>query len=107
MTVESIDVPALDRDTEVVVLRCTQEALANVRKHSQARVATVTVAGGADAVALRITDDGTGFDPSLPSTGFGLGGMRDRLALVGGTLEVETSPAGTALTATLPVEVSA
>ena len=97
------ELPPLDRDTEVVLLRCAQEGLANVRKHAQAATCTLDAWAGDGSVALRLADDGTGFDPDAPSDGFGLGGLRDRLALVGGTLDVSSSPAGTVLTATLPV----
>ncbi|CAN5251717.1 sensor histidine kinase [soil metagenome] len=99
------ELPPLERDTEVVLLRCAQEGLANVRKHAQASTVSVTAWSNAGAVGLRIADDGDGFDPESPTGGFGLTGMRDRLALVGGSLDVSTSPAGTVLTATLPLEV--
>ncbi len=92
----------LPRDAEVVLLRCAQEGLANVRKHSQASAARVelTVAGG--SARLRVSDDGRGF-PADAHPGFGLAGLRDRLALAGGTLEVDGTPAATAITATLPI----
>ena len=102
----SADLPLLDRDTEVVLLRCAQEGLANVRKHARASTASLAAWSNAGAVGLRIADDGDGFDPEAPSNGFGLSGMRERLALVGGSLDVSTSPAGTVLTATLPLVVS-
>ena len=101
------DLPGVDRDTEVVLLRCAQEALSNVRKHANASRVSVDAWTGGGSVGLRIADDGTGFDPSSAADGFGLAGMRDRLALVGGTLEVTSSPAGTLLTATLPIGVLA
>lgn len=97
----------LDRDAEVVLLRCAQESLANVRKHSGARSATVQLSGREGAVRLVVTDDGHGFDPTARSDGFGLGGMRDRLALVGGALDVSSSESGTTLIATLPRAVPA
>ena len=51
-----------------------------------------------------MTDDGAGFDPSSGSNGFGLAGLRDRLALVGGGLSVLSAhDGGTTLTATLPL----
>ena len=92
-------VPELDRDTEVVLLRCAQEALANVRKHSGARAAAITLTMTGGRPTMTVQDDGVGFDPSLPSTGFGLAGMRDRLALVGGSIAVAGHP-GTTLTVT-------
>jgi signal transduction histidine kinase len=108
VTVEADDAAALDRDGEVVLLRCAQEALANVRKHSTARAAAMTLTARDGQVDLSITDDGSGFDPAAPSSGFGLSGLRERLALVRGTLAVTASPGGgTTLVATLPRETSA
>ena len=103
VTLETDVTAALDRDTEVVLLRCVQESLSNVRKH--ARAATIAVSLTAEpggSVTLVVRDDGTGFDPEASTDGFGLAGMRDRLALVGGTLSLSSSPAGTELIATLP-----
>lgn len=97
-----VDLAAVERDSEVVLLRCAQEGLANVRKHANASSVQLDAWSNAGAVGLRIADDGDGFDPETASDGFGLSGMRDRLSLVGGTLDVSSSPAGTVLTATLP-----
>ncbi|MEX1078135.1 MAG: sensor histidine kinase [Homoserinimonas sp.] len=91
------DVGALDRSAEVVVLRCTQEALSNVRKHAGATATTIRLGDG----ALTITDNGQGFDPEASTTGYGLSGMRDRLALVGGSLAVASGASGTTLTVSL------
>jgi signal transduction histidine kinase len=105
VTVSAADTRALDRDDEVVLLRCAQEALANVRKHSTAKNASVAleVAEDGGTVNLRITDNGSGFDPANSSSGFGLTGLRERLALVRGTLAVTASPGGgTTLVASLP-----
>jgi signal transduction histidine kinase len=81
---------ALDRALEVVLLRCAQEGLANVRKHSRAGAATIGVARSSAAVTLTVTDNGRGLGLYRPSTeqGFGLAGMRDRVHLVGGRLDV-------------------
>lgn len=100
------DPGAIDREDEVVVLRCAQEGLANVRKHSGATVATITLSAVSGDVRLIVRDDGHGFDTDLPSTGFGLSGMRERLSLVGGSLDVVSGPAGTTLTAALPRNAS-
>jgi len=95
---------ALDRDGEVVLLRCAQEALANVRKHSSARSATLVLTPRGDEVELDITDDGVGFDPQARPPGFGLDGMRERLGLVHGSLAVRSSTGnGTTLVVTLPI----
>jgi signal transduction histidine kinase len=103
VTVVADDTAALDRDREVVLLRCAQEALANVRKHSSAAAAALTLAVQNDEIVLSIADDGSGFDPSAESSGFGLTGLRKRLGLVRGSLAVTASPGGgTTLVATLP-----
>ncbi|CAN5481071.1 sensor histidine kinase [soil metagenome] len=101
--VEAENVPALDRDTEVVLLRVAQEGLANVRKHAGAESAVVQLRIEGGAARLDVRDDGGGFDPLEASNGYGLTGMRERLALVGGDLEVSSGSDGTTLTATLPV----
>jgi signal transduction histidine kinase len=102
VTVDADDAD-LDRDSEVVLLRCAQEALANVRKHSTATAAALTLTAADGHVELGVTDDGAGFDPAAPSTGFGIAGLRERLAPVRGTLAITASPGGgTTLVASLP-----
>jgi signal transduction histidine kinase len=98
---------ALSRATEVVLLRCTQEGLANVRKHSGTASAALSLSVSPHGTVLTIEDSGTGFDAASIGQGFGLLGMRDRLALVQGQLEIESSPAGTRLVVSLPPSVGA
>lgn len=97
----------LPRDLEVVLLRCVQEGLANVRKHADARAASVTVAQSDTGVSLRVTDDGRGLGGFQPGDerGFGLSGMRDRVGLVGGTLTIADAAGGpgTELTVDIPL----
>ncbi|WP_194396176.1 sensor histidine kinase [Microbacterium atlanticum] len=95
---------ALDRDRQVVLLRCVQEGLSNVARHAQATIVSVTVTGGDGVATLEIVDDGRGFDPSESRAGFGIDGMGDRVALAGGTLEVDSAPgAGTTVRVRLPL----
>lgn len=97
------DVP---RDIQVVLLRCAQEGLANVRKHAAASAASVVLEIDRDA-ALTVRDDGRGLQSATidDGRGFGLSGMRDRVALVGGALGVtDAAPSGTALTVRIPLE---
>lgn len=96
----------LERDAEVALLRCAQEGLANVRKHAGASTVSVTLTEDDGVAVLQVVDDGRGLDPSAVPDGFGLSGLRARLALAGGTLEV-ASDGGTTVTARLPREVSA
>jgi len=88
---------ALDRALEVVLLRCAQEGLANVRKHSLAGAAGITIVSGTEEIMLTVTDHGRGLGGYRPEleNGFGLSGMRDRVALVGGRLLVANGPGGT------------
>jgi two-component system, NarL family, sensor histidine kinase UhpB len=72
----------------VEVARVVQEALANVRRHSDARHAVVTLSMVDDEVLVEIEDDGRGFGPET-SYGMGLTGMRERVLVLGGELEVE------------------
>ena len=92
------------RDVQVVLLRCAQEGLANVRKHAAADTARLTLQVGSDAV-LRVSDDGQGGAEIDAGNGFGLAGMRDRVALVGGILDVrDAEPTGTVLTVRIPLK---
>jgi len=89
--------------TEVVLLRVCQEALANVRKHAGAQSAAVRLDYDPDAIRLEISDDGAGFDPAQVNGGYGLRGMRARVAEAGGTLTVRSAPgAGTHVSAMVP-----
>lgn len=95
-------------DAEQGLLRVTQEALANVERHSGAGRVTVTLTGLDDEVALDVVDDGCGFDLAAapepgPTGGHGLTTMRHRVTALDGVLAIETAPGeGTALSARLP-----
>jgi signal transduction histidine kinase len=96
-----------DQRTRIALLRCTQESLANVRKHARASTVGVVLAREADRVELEITDDGNGFVVE-ESTGFGLDGMRKRLAELGGRLTVTSSTGdGTRVLALIPLASAA
>lgn len=94
----------LPRESQLVLLRCLQESLANVRKHAAATRVDVRVSAGTDGAAqLAVADDGRGFDPGSRRDGFGLDGMAERVALAGGDLEVSSRPGGgTTLIVRLP-----
>jgi signal transduction histidine kinase len=93
----------LPMGTEVVLLRVGQEALANVRKHAAAHQVAVRLSYADDVVRLTVADDGAGFDPELITGGYGLRGMRDRVAQVGGTIHVTSAPGtGTQVCAEVP-----
>ncbi|HEU4927612.1 MAG TPA: PAS domain-containing protein [Vicinamibacterales bacterium] len=85
----------LPSETETTLYRIAQEALTNVARHSRATTVDVILERRGDQVVLIVEDNGVGFDPGRPSTrrpGFGLLGMRERAALVGATLQIESQP---------------
>jgi signal transduction histidine kinase len=92
----------LSTQAQVVLLRAAQEALANVRRHSGARSATILLARVGSAVRLVVRDDGGGFDPAAPVNGFGLRGMRARAQQIGGAVHVDSGPGGTVLRVEVP-----
>jgi signal transduction histidine kinase len=89
-------------EVETAVYRIIQEALTNVVKHAGATRVAVEAREDDGVLRLTVTDDGRGFDTGAPGAGFGLAGMRERVLLLGGALDVESGPAGTRLEATLP-----
>ncbi|MCY9785345.1 sensor histidine kinase [Nocardiopsis sp. EMB25] len=100
---------ALPPGYEVALLRAAQASLANVAAHARARTAVVTLGYLEGEVTLDVFDDGVGFAPDSTSsrgdgTGFGLVGLRERIALLGGRLDVESAPGqGTAVAVRLPL----
>jgi signal transduction histidine kinase len=99
---------SLTASQRIALLRVLQEALSNIRQHSGSRAVAVTLRED-DGVCMEIHDDGHGFDPAtvVPAedgqSGIGLAGMRERLRLLGGGLELESAPGGpTIVRATLP-----
>jgi len=88
-------------ELETGIYRIVQEALTNAGKHGQAAHARVEVVERDGRVDVSVSDDGVGFDPEAATTGFGLAGMRERVALLDGTLELRSSPGqGAAVLAT-------
>lgn len=96
------DSAALPTVLEVVLLRMVQESLTNVRKHARARNVTVSLQVNESRALLRVGDDGRGFDTTDPVSGYGLRGMRNRAAQVGGTLSVHSGPDGTQVELEVP-----
>ncbi|WP_234826835.1 GAF domain-containing protein [Rhodopseudomonas palustris] len=92
---------------ETTLYRVLQEALTNVVRHAAARHVGVVLRLHDDQVTMIVEDDGRGFStagPGKPANRLGLLGIRERLSLVGGTLELETAPGkGTALYARIPL----
>ena len=100
-----------DRPTpvlETAVYRLVQEALNNVSKHSMARRADLSVRATRGTIQIEVADDGVGFETNLVREGFGLVGMRERAALLGGTLYVTSNRgSGTRVRAEIPLTTRA
>lgn len=108
------EIRPLHPQVEVTLLRSSQEALANIRKHAQATTACVTLSYLDDTIILDVEDNGVGLaqkaeaPDGLTSSGFGLVAMRERVAQLGGELFVESEPGeGTTLSISLPLEAGA
>jgi signal transduction histidine kinase len=101
----AITADRLPAEVETALYRIVQESLTNVVKHAKARNVSVLLARTDGAVKAVIEDDGGGFDPGeRTGEGFGLIGMSERLALLGGRLEIESSEeAGTTIAAEVPL----
>ena len=97
------ELPAAVRTT---VYRLVQEAVTNAVRHASATSLVITARAAADRVHLEVRDDGRGAAPGFRE-GHGLTGMRERVALLGGTLQLETAAPGFGITVTLPLATPA
>jgi signal transduction histidine kinase len=102
--------PATPPDTAVCLYRIVQEGLRNAIKHGGAQHAAVELSGTAEAILLRIVDEGIGFDPRLVQGkgGLGLISMRERVLYLGGEIAIDSQPSGgTRLTIRVPLRETA
>jgi two-component system, NarL family, sensor histidine kinase DevS len=110
-TIDIADVPPLTDEQKLTLFHVAQEALANIRKHSQAQQVVLRVTRArSDVLRLEVRDDGVGFDAAAHQgrEHMGLRNMRARAEQLGGDIEVESAPgAGTVVRLTMPLHVSA
>jgi signal transduction histidine kinase len=100
-SLQDVTVPAA---VEHALLRITQEACANAVRHGNARHLAVSVSHRSGHVELAVSDAGTGFDPAASHAGSGLAHIRDRVAELGGTVDIDSAPGrGAVLTVRVPV----
>jgi signal transduction histidine kinase len=104
----------LSKDMEIVIFRVVQECLTNVHRHSGSRTAAVRLAHEGGYVRVEVKDEGKGIPlekqldlGSAGKLGVGLRGMRERVAQLGGVLEVRSDENGTVVSATLPLATTA
>jgi signal transduction histidine kinase len=95
----------LPGEVETVLYRIVQEGLTNVVKHADAREVRIRVSRRDGHVTASVEDDGRGFDPAvMRDGGLGLLGMRERVALLGGRVEIDAQPgSGTRLVVEVPL----
>jgi signal transduction histidine kinase len=92
LTVEADGVDRYAPEVEIAVYFCVLEALQNVAKYAEASRATVLLREREGALDFHVMDDGRGFDKETTSLGMGLQNMADRMAAIGGSLDVKTGP---------------
>jgi len=105
------DLGRLPTSVEIALFRVMQEALTNIHRHAQTTRAQIALTRSGDRVNLRIRDFGRGiprrtlerFRSSSGPTGVGLAGMRERIAELGGQLEIDSDSHGTQILVTLPL----
>jgi signal transduction histidine kinase len=95
--------PRLAPEIETTVYRVVQEALTNVAKHADATAVDLSLHLVNGSIDIEVADDGRGFDPEAATTGFGLLGMRERVGLAGGTLDIAREGDRTRVRARVPV----
>jgi PAS domain S-box-containing protein len=102
----------LSQEIETALFRIVQESLLNVQRHSGSKAARIRLRGDSDRVELQVGDRGCGIgrkqvkcaSSAEARLGVGILGMRERMAQLGGKLEVESSSSGTTVRATIPIE---
>jgi signal transduction histidine kinase len=103
VTVEADGIGRLGQDTEAAVYFCCLEALQNTAKYAHATQAQICLQAQKETLRFTVTDDGTGYDARHTLMGSGQRNMSDRLAALGGRLDVQSAPGqGTTITGHLP-----
>jgi signal transduction histidine kinase len=107
VTVEAAAIGRYPQQTEAAVYFSVLEALQNVAKYAQAPAAGVTLGHDGQDLVFTVADDGSGFDPATTPMGTGLQGISDRLAALGGSVEIASAPGhGTRITGRVPAVVT-
>jgi signal transduction histidine kinase len=107
VTVEADRIGRFGQDAEAAVYFCCLEALQNTAKYAQASAARIAVQSQSGTLCFTVSDDGTGYDARHTPLGSGLRNMADRLAALGGHLEVRSAPGqGTTVTGHLPIHAT-
>jgi signal transduction histidine kinase len=104
VTVQADGVGRFPQDTEAAVYFCCLEALQNTAKYARATQARICLRAANGTLSFIVSDDGSGYDARHTPMGSGLRNMADRLAALGGRLEIQSTPGqGTTITGHLPI----
>jgi signal transduction histidine kinase len=102
--------PTLSQQQSVILFQCTRELVLNLIKHSGASSGMMTLTADAEGLELTVQDNGRGFDATdtdvdngATGGGYGLYSVRERLQLLGGTLEIQSDVSGSVLLIRLPL----
>jgi signal transduction histidine kinase len=109
--VQNTDIGRLPLDVETALYRVVQEGLTNIHRHAQSDSAHIELTREMDKIVLIVKDEGCGlpeaaFDPAgdgVQALGVGIRGMRERLRLLGGWLDISSNESGTTLTGIVPI----
>ncbi|MGN6257065.1 MAG: GAF domain-containing protein [Solirubrobacterales bacterium] len=97
--------PERSGDEDRIIYRLVQESLTNVLKHANAKHVSVKAEEADGEIRILVSDDGDGFNPDASTAGRGLRGMRERIELIGGEIEVSSKPGGgTEVSARVPLQ---
>jgi signal transduction histidine kinase len=96
-----------DEELKTAVYRIVQEALGNAIRHADPSCVAIEIVDDGSGVRIAVRDDGSGFDPAVASGGFGLKRMRERVELLGGSLEIVSAAGGTEVRAAIPASLRA
>jgi signal transduction histidine kinase len=97
----------VDPDIAIGLFRIYQEVLVNVARHAEAEKVETVLTKNMEEIALRISDNGKGFDPAQKKKTLGLLGMKERAQMIGGSFDISSGPgAGTTVTVRVPLKKS-
>jgi signal transduction histidine kinase len=97
-------VPELPSDMEDALYHIALEALNNIVKHSEGKIASISLSSKNGSIVMEISDEGKGFDINQPERGHGLRNMYERVQMLGGEMSIDSKPGeGTRITACLKI----